>query len=233
MAVSLPDSTLNLQLLKIVQEHWTQHRSAILLSQLGSRIDRAVSIRIKEEYGNLAGYLRKELPYDISLLHSSVNPTIVGAVPADAATSDDEDPETLLLYTPKRPQRSSRRFHPALWAAFVKELAPDARRHLSIGPPPRFRDLDQEATLENSIEIPREYIIGTDENAGRVHESISTWLQKNRLEEVNFLAGVDAPNAHLPSDDLLGRLVVALSPDELRRLSIPMDIVRKLRQQSV
>ena len=104
---------------------------------------------------------------------------------------------------------------------------------MSVGPPPRFRDLDQEATPENSIEIPREYITGTDENAGRVHESISNWLQKQRLEEVQFLTGLDATHAHLPSDDLLGRLVVALSPDELRRLSIPMDIVRKLRQQSV
>ena len=233
MAVSLPDSTLNRQLLNIVQEHWRQHRSAILLSQLGSQIDRAESLQIKDDYGSLAGYLRKELSDDISLLHSRASPTIVGAIPADAETNGDKDPETLLLYTPKRSQRSSPRFHPAFWAAFVKELAPEVRRYLSVGPPPRFRDLEQEETQENSIEIPREYITGTDENAGRVHESISNWLHNNRLEEANFLSGVDATHAHVPSDDLLGRLVVALSPDELRRMSIPMDIVRKLRQQSV
>ena len=211
MAESLPESELNRELVKTVQEHWGQRQVAILLSQLGSQIDRAELSRIKEEYGNLAAYLRQELSDYVSLIQSSDNPTIVGAIPTGL------EPHILtnldaLLQTTRRSAPTSRRFHPAFWAAFVKELAPDARRHISVGPPPRFRDLQQDATPDNTIEVPREYIVGTDEDIGKLHESIGKWLQEHSLAEDVFLAGVPLTQDPLPRDELARKVGYSAFP---------------------
>ena len=48
-----------------------------------------------------------------------------------------------------------------------------------------------------------------------------------------FLWKNKADVARLPSNDLLGRLLLSLEPDELRRISMPLDVVSKLRRQSL
>ena len=233
MAASLPDSEVDRQLVNAIQHYWKEHQAPILLSQLGSQIPREDSTRIKEEHGNLATYLRQELSEHISLIQSHENPTIIGAIPVGLDPSSLTDTDALLSRTPRRGVQALPRFHSAFWAAFVKELDPDVKRHISVGPPPRFRDIDQDAKPENTIEVAREYICGTDEDVGNVHKSIGNWLQEHNLQEKPFLADVALTQDQLPTNDLLGKLVVALSPDELRRLSIPMDIVSKLRRHSV
>ena len=80
---------------------------------------------------------------------------------------------------------------------------------------------------------PASYIVGDDDDVVAVHSSIKRWLIANSLDESLFLADGESRHKQLPSDDLLGRLIVALTPEELKRMSIPLDIVSKLRRQSV
>ena len=199
----------------------------------GSRLPRHETTRIKEEHENLATYIRSELSDYISVLQSRENPTIIGAIPVDAKDHDTLDTDALLSRTLRRPGAVFPRFHPAFWTAFVKELEPETHRYISIGPPPRFRDFGSDAQPEDMMELSREYIVGTDDDVASVHESIKKWIRVNQLKEEVFLVEATMIPENLPSDDLLGRLVGALTQDELRRMSIPLDVVGKLRRRAI
>ena len=76
--------------------------------------------------------------------------------------------------------------------------------------------------------------MGSDDNIADVHSSIKRWLIDHNLNESLFLAdGESRRQQRLPPDDLLGRLIMALNSDDLKRMPIPLDIVSKLRQKSV
>lgn len=217
----------------LVQGHWETHGTPLLLSQLGSRILREDAAVIKNKSENLAAYLRDRLADRVEVIQSGQNPTVIAAIPANVGKDSNIDVDTMLLGTSRR--LVFPRFHPAFWAAFVKEPAPRTRRYVSVGPPPRFQELSDDTTPSDAdaTEVASEYIVGDDDDVAAVHSSIKRWLIANSLDESLFLADRESRRKQLPSDDLLGRLIVALTPEELKRMSIPLDIVSKLRRQSV
>ena len=233
MTIALPESPPDQLVVAAVREHWDQLGKPMLLSQLGSRIPREESTRIKEQFGSLVSYIRRELSDDITVLQSKENPTIIGAIPANAVDDEFLGADILLSRSVHQPGATFPRFHPAFWAAFIKDLEPEAHRHVSVGPPPRFRDLGSDEEPEDTLEIARDYIVGTDDDVAAVHKSINKWIRANGLREETFLAESTTIAEDLPSDDLLGRLVGSLTQDELKRMSIPLDIVSKLRRRAV
>ena len=71
-------------------------------------------------------------------------------------------------------------------------------------------------------------------NAGK-HASFDEILTMN-LEDHDLEHGIDVGAYDYDvgsSDDLLGRLLLTLESDDLKRLSMPLDIVDKLRRQSL
>ena len=234
MTNSSGESGIDRKIVDIVQEHWGKCSTPLLLSQLGSRISREDMEGIKHEHRNLVTYLRSRLADRLYVLQSRKNPAITAAMPADAK-DDTIDDDTMLSGTLRRPETAFPRFHPAFWAAFVKELGPQTRRYVNIGPPPRFQELsgDTMPSDADATEVANEYVVGTDEDVAAVHSSIRRWLSDNHLDESHFLAETESQHKQLPSDDLLGKLILALTSDDLKRMSIPMDIVSKLRRQSV
>lgn len=234
MTHSSEESGIDRKIVDIVQEHWRECGTPLLLSQLGSRISREDTEGIKHEHGNLVTYLRSRLADHLYVLQSGKNPAIIAAMPADAKEDTIAD-DTMLSGTLRRPETAFPRYHPAFWTAFVKELYPQTRRYVSIGPPPRFQELSDDTMPSDAdaTEVASEYVVGTDEDIAAVHSSIRRWLGANRLDESHFLVEAESQHKQLPSDDLLGKLILALTPDDLKRMSIPMDIVSKLRRQSV
>lgn len=234
MTHSSEESGIDGKIVDIVQEHWRECGTPLLLSQLGSRISREDAAGIKYEHGNLVTYLRSKLADRLYVLQSGKNPAIIATMPADAK-EDAIDDDAILSGTLRRPETAFPRFHPAFWAAFVKELDPQTRRYVNIGPPPRFQELsgDTMQSDADATEVTSEYVVGTDDDVAAVHSSIRRWFGANRLDESHFLVEAESQHKQLPSDDLLGKLILALAPDDLKRMSIPMDIVSKLRRQSV
>ena len=238
MTNPLEEPRIDREIADLVQEHWETHSTPLLLSQLGSRIPREDAAVIKNESENLAAYLRDRLADRVEVIQSGQNPTIIAAIPANVGKDSNIDVDTMLLGT-SRLGTSRRlvfpRFHPAFWAAFVKEPTPQTRRYVSVGPPPRFQELSDDTTPSDTdaTEVASEYIVGDDDDVAAVHSSIKRWLIANSLDESLFLADRESRRKQLPSDDLLGRLIVALTSEELKRMSIPLDIVSKLRRQSV
>ena len=123
------------------------------------------------------------------------------------------------------------------WTAFRKPLPDSSARYLSSDNPIRFADVPPGSAPPGSLEIPRAYIPGDEATDSDVAERIVEWLHDHDLDETRFLY-VPRPPQHrperpLPADDLLGRLITALDPDELEKVSMPIALVAKLRRTPV
>ena len=230
--MSLQPSYLDSRIVDLVRKCWEEHRMPLLLSRLGGGDDGRIGRLAKQEAGSLGAYLRRRLAARVQVIYHSANPTVAGAIPVDAEIPENADFDMLLDQTRGRAVEATPRYHPAFWAAFRKPLDETIRRYMSVQPPPRFQDASPEDKPDGFVEITREYIVGLDVEERAVHQKVQDWLAANGLDSESYLLKSKATATHLPSDDLLGRLLLALEPDELKRISMPLDVVFKLRRQS-
>ena len=235
MTTSTESSELDDRIVREVREHWDQHGIPILLSQLGNKHGGDIAAKARHEAGGLAAYLRSRLADRIQIVQHSSKPVIVGAIPAGVDQGTIGNFDSLLSRTQSPTLKAAPRYRPAFWAAFRKPLDETKRRYISIRAPLRFVDAAQEERPEGSIEIQREYIVGLEAEPTRVVQQAQAWLASNsdEVEPVQCLADEPSPAANLPAHDLLGRLLLSLDPEDLKRISMPLDIVSKLRRQSL
>lgn len=217
---------------ELVDEHWRTHDEPLLLSQLGTADQGNVGRLARELSGNLAAFIKRSAADRVRLANGSAHPLVLAAVPANVDQSVEVD--DLLARARERAVISGPRFHRAFWAAFRVPLEEGQRRFLSTHRPIQFED--RPATNESHpvgyAEVERQYVADADCEAQGVQQLIASWLDANELDQVPFLASNSAV-ADLPKHDLLGRLLVALDADDLKRVTMPLDIIRKLRQQAI
>ena len=199
----------------------------LLLSRLGGEDGGEIGRLAKQEAGSLGAYLRHRLDARVRVIHHSAKPTVAGAIPADVPAGANADFDRPLGQS----SGAGPRFQSAFWAAFRVPLDESRGRYMSIQAPLRFVDVSPEERPDGFLEVAREYIVGPDAEATEVQQRAQDWLAVNGLDQDPFLSKNKADVARLPSDDLLGRLLLALEPDELKRISMPLDVVRKLRHQ--
>ena len=218
------------RLVDLIREWWKDHKKPLLLSQLGARDDGNLAAQAKQEAGGLAAYIRSRLAERVRVIQHDEMPALVGAVPADAGIEEYGGANVLLERT--RSQLSgTTRFHPALWAAFRKPLDESRTRYVSHTVPVHFEDVPpSEQPLGEFTEVERSYILDTAE-ASQVQRKIEDWLAANNLDSGAFHVAKGHEKKSLPANDLLGRMLVALDPDQLRRTTMPLDVVDRLRRQ--
>lgn len=233
MTISERSEDLDSQIIRLVREWWDEHQTPLLLSRLGNQDNGEVARQAKEQAGSLGAYLHRRLPEHVQIIQHSTKSPLIGALPADVDISVIEDVDVLLDQTRSQTPRTSQRFHPAFWAAFRKPLLESRRRYTSVHAPPQFQDVLPADQPDGFVEVDRKYIVGTEAEVEEVQKTIQLWLADNGFESTEFLATRPTATAQLPSDDLLGRLLLALESDDLKRLSMPLDIVDKLRRQSL
>lgn len=222
MSDRLPDE-FDCRIVDLVRQHWVEERKPLLLSRLGGYDD--IGTHAKSVASGLEAYLRHRLAERVTVIRHSADPTVVAVVPTEAAKGRDSDS---LLEKPvgHPPDTSKPRFVPALWAAFRRPLDEGKERYVSVKRPIRFVDVAAGEHPENRIAIPRECI----SDAPGVIERINQWIEENELDRAPFLFEERA-GERLPSNDVLGRFLLALDPGDMERVSIPLDIVNKLRRE--
>lgn len=233
--MTTPDASHDLddRIINLVRGHWEEHRAPLLLSRLGGQDGGDIAKRAKLGASSLGAYLRDRLADSVQVIQHSTKQAVVGAIPAGVDTGAQGGCDELLDRTRDQVVRATPRFHPAFWAAFRIPLEKSKRRHVSVQAPIRFQDVASEDRPDGFMEIERKYIAGPDAEAVEVHKKAQAWLSDNHMESSKFSWKVKAEATHLPHDDLLGRLLLALEPDDLRQISMPLDIVSKLRRESL
>ena len=212
---------------QLVEEHWHQHGVPVLLSHLGNADQGEVGRLAKGHSASLAAFIREYVAARVRIDSGTQNPLVMAAAPADIEQDIDVDG---LLTSTGDPQ--ARRFHPAFWAAFRVPLDEHHRRFVSTRLPIMFEDVasTREPQRMDCVEIGRQYIAGAEDEVGEVHRKLTDWLNDNDLDGRVYFATKKAALV-LPRDDLLGRLLQSLDHDDLKRMTVPLDVIDKLRRQ--
>ena len=222
---------INTRILELVQRCWREHQMPLLLSRLGTQEDGRIAEVARQQAGGLADYLRLMLSDRIRVVQHSAKPMVIAAIPSEVAADIDGTYDSILEKTFSRTESSFLRFHPAFWAAFRKPLAEGNKRYINIHPPFRFVDTSSTVQPKGYAEIEPRHILSPAAESTEVVQNLQAWLEENSLQASSFVPTGKPQSARLPSDDLLGRLLHALDPDDLRRVSMPLDVVEKLRRE--
>ena len=217
-----------------VEANWREHKVPLLLSALGNIEGGRISREAKRHAESLRAFLEAEVAHRVSVVQHSNRPTVIGVVPKTESTSSIQDWDSLLDDTGARPQLP--RLHPALWAAFRMPIAHGKDRYVRLSEPLGFVDVTRggETIPEDRIQVDHTAIAGPDAPRETVYEKATTWLRDNKLDVSAFRGEAAARGStRLPPNDLLGRLILALDSRELQKISIPMEIVAKLRRHAV
>ena len=214
-----------------VDTHWQKHRAPLLLSALGNVDGGRISREAKRLAESLRGFLDHEVGEQILVIQHSKRAPVLGVVPRNEDTKRIQDWDSLLETTSTN---QPLRLHPALWAAFRKPVAGNMNRYILAGDSVRFVDVELGEDVPDGVPVDRALVSDPDEPPKAVYEKATAWLRDNHLDVSDFRAQAgSSASAKLPSNDLLGRLILALNSSDLQKLSIPMEIVAKLRRQPV
>ena len=218
----------------LVENWWKNHQSPLLLSRLGNLIDKEDSRQIKQKGFSLRSYITHNLSDRIRLIQDKDNPVIIASTPKEINEDEYRLIEKLLRDGHKEEGDKNPRFRPAVWAAFKIPLDKDKERYIDPKEPIHFRDIPSKEGPQEGIRVDRKFITGdSDSDPTEIGDKIREWLKENNLEEILFLASRQIKSTRLPSDDLLGRLLFSLDSDDLKRVSMPLDVIKKLRQSSL
>ena len=220
---------LHQRIVRSVHHCWDHQKVPALLSWLGNQNGAELS-RVTRERGMTAKqYLIASLSDQVRVIQHQTKKELVGVLPIAVDVSSEGGADNLLERTRKSETATIPRFHPAFWAAFRKPLEESKRRYLTDTEPVRFRDVsfDDERL---GIEIGGEYIVGIDADPSQVQQKIQAWCENSEVDAKIYLmtnqVGSEEPR------DLLDRLLDSLESSELERVTMPLDVILKLRRQS-
>lgn len=217
-----------------VDVFWRDHQVPMLLSALGNMEHGRFSREAKRHGHGLRQFLEALAGERVLVVAHSTKPTVVGAVPRNEETAGIQDWNLLLDSTGTK--SSQRRLHPALWAAFRKPIGDAMDRYIQADESVRYTDVAQGDEIRGGILVDRRFIVGFDVSPEVVYENAMAWLDENQLDVSNFEFSPEPrskTSPTLPSNDLLGRLILSLDTQDLQKISIPMEVVAKLRRQAV
>lgn len=230
MLTSVRLADLNKRIIELVHDCWDDHHKPLLLSRLGNRDRGEIARLVRQHSSNLQSYLHSYLSDNVKVVQHSVRPELVGAVPSHAELSAKDDVDSALETTVNESTATATRYHPAFWAAFRIPLDESNNRYMSTRTPIRFHDAPGDRP-DGFIQIASNYVVGPDAEYADVQQKVQEWLAENKLQPTLYASMVKASGSE-KSVDLLDRLLHALDPSDLERITMPLDIVLKLKRQS-
>ncbi len=220
---------LNRRIIRSVTEYWETNRVPLLLSRLGLQDDGEISKLTRQYSSSLREYLERHLSDQVRVVQHQSKSQLVGAIPMGVDLLEEGGGDILLEKTQSKTANTVLRFHPAFWAAFRKPIDKCESRFISIHEPVRFRDSASAEKPDGFVEIQREYIVGPEADSNHVQQAAQDWLDRSGIESRIYLSS--GKSTEQPRD-LLDRLLDTLETSELERVTMPLDVVSKLRRQS-
>ena len=217
---------------KHVREHWEQHRVPVLLSTLGVFEDGHLSRVAKGKGMRLKTFLQETAGERVMIVEHSERWMVVGVVPREDGTEGIANWDELLESVVGGSETLGHtRLHRSLWVALRKPLGAGMERYVRYQPTVSFQDIREGAGLEGGVPLRQSDIAGRDASVDDVYGKAMKWLKENNLDIDNFRdERVHEAQAKLPSNDLLGKLISALGPRDLEKITVSMDVVAKLRR---
>lgn len=222
-------------LLQEVMSHSANDPKGILLANLGWAVmhNKPELKHLLQQY-KLGRFIRTRLAGRVEVKADEHNPTEMRVVPSHNLPADYADATVPQVVEPVVPRQYSR----ATLIAFTRPIPEEHSRVLHFRDPLFFRDIpSQEAKLDStSALISKEDIIQSElplpANLLQTFDAhIDAWRSKYGVELEALLQQKKRTSTTSPhlSGSLLDALFESLSPADLKRIQLPLDIVAKLK----
>jgi len=203
------------QIEKRVEEHFAKGENAYYLSQLGNDLgeDRKLLERLTRT--KLADFIKANFDFEIGKtgIHQNIfyihKPGTAQIVPSGAVP----------------------RYNKRFWAAFARPLEGKERRFINLGSFDFGHDQNEIASVGGETrEISPKYITedGQYSNSTEILGRIREWLAEQNLEEEPFIIGHNRSIHAGRGETFLDILLNSLSGDQLKRVTLPLDVVKLL-----
>lgn len=228
----------NAKILEFVRDCWSDGKVA-LLSKIGALESSTVGAFAKTSPSrSLKAYILQNLSDDVRLVsHSNIEGT-VSAVPINDDTASIQSFDAYIEKSlPSEATGRPRRFKASVWAAFRKSLPDGLNRFIRFEPYISFRDTGDDNPESDELPIDRPYVAADDHTTDHeVYENVLKWAGDNNVDPGQLVrspplrdSGREGDLARADARSVLDAVLVALDDDDLARLSVPLDIVKKLR----
>lgn len=224
MEISEEEEDVRNCILKTVNEAWKDSKPA-LLSALGAGLQGRVSSFAKSKSVTLRRYIEQELESDLRIIQHSQHTAMIAVVPKAAEIGDAD---RVLDGIRHGNRGKTYRFSPAFWAAFRKTLPEGMMRILKTDGSNNFETVSLGTSIaDGSVEISSEFIAKSDEvGDDDVYNSILQWCRDCGFEPERFLFENTEPRP--VAESLLNSIFDALNENDLQRVVMPLDVVKKL-----
>jgi len=228
------------EIIEIARRYWETKRLPVLLSALGGQLSREAKEEISAQGSTLTAYLRNNLNDRIRFLALRAHGGGVAPVEGTETLSDEELASLVpppvgrnLPFAKPRPPR----FHPVIWQAFFE---PHPEPHVYVERSANNEILIHRCSEPHSepgwVEILPSDLPAVEEGARpfvpEVLAAIRAWAMRNEIplsqiqSERPSVATHSAPQGRGSHDySTLDGIFSRMTPDELRRISIPADIL--------
>lgn len=136
--------------------------------------------------------------------------------------------------SPKKTVRSIPRYAPRFWAAFrVPLVVEGTRRFINLGSMVFAAEQKEVSNGEGEVrEIDPRFIVQDDGpvEPSVIADNIERWLEEQGIDPAPFL--IQKKDAHREERSLLDEVIMALSGEQLKRVTLPLDVVKALKDQS-
>lgn len=215
---------------RLSQEYWERAKSPYLLSAMGPDLKRrGFDFQAIMRPLRLRQFVEYFLDDTLTVIADPSLPLKIGVVPKEATSS--KTAAELFRQIPDVTSDEFYRLKPSVFSAFVRSLPQGYRRYLDIKSRNyQYKDLPEgEAVGTDFVEIERNYIVDDFDSAPSkkrdLYRNLEAWMAKNGLkkEELAFGSGETRQG-----QDILSAVLQRLSDEELARITMPLDIVKKL-----
>ncbi|PYF06946.1 hypothetical protein C8J30_12229 [Rhodobacter viridis] len=236
----------NEEISRIAREKWGRDNRVLLVSQLGSRISADVKKFITESGGGLKRYIANQNGAKFRYIDF---PSKGGAIAPRDLTShlSDDDLEASFRSGGAISSSSDLRapvYRREIWMAFQSAIAEGSRRYIRFDSHGRPEAIDLDREIENPSEafevLGKDIVLGAVGIEGKlsVGASIKAWAERNSIEltRIEFKPGHPVKNNKTASAESKRKPYLAdalnlLSDEELRRISIPADLVMAMMRR--
>lgn len=227
----------------IVAEEFERTGRVVLLSNLGQDLLKGgVDYRPILDKRRLADFIRTELADRVTLVPVPGKDKVVGIHPAGVDLANQENPFGPAP-APKQPvgkieadEEKRPMLHRQVWFAFSHFLADGQVRLLELQPEPVYRDVPENSKLpEGGHKVDRELIVPVgsmvkSDRDAQIYENITRWARDTNIPLSGLVA---TKEERAERRNLLDELLRTLGHSELARISIPLDIVKTLRERRI
>ena len=214
-----------------VDAEWKSGQKPILLSQIGSLEQGKIVEFIKSSGVSLKKFISSEMNDKYRVEHHSENKAVIGIFPRNTKTTSVKSFDQFFDYKNHKAEKKVR-IKPVFWAAFKKPLNEGMNRYILFEPKQTFEDIKKtDAPPPGGVSLPSKYIVSEKTSDDNIFNNISKWLEEQQfsIEKISQGRNFDKRHPKLPPNaNLLEHILVSLTVDELKRVSIPLDVLKKL-----